>query len=49
MPAGNAVLKQQAEAWGAKNQVEVNIDFITSVGNKMVLTQAVEAQAGAKT
>src|SRR6516164_3275363 len=46
VPAGNAVMKQQCDAWGAKNQVEVNIDFITSVGNKLVITQAAEAQAG---
>src|SRR4051812_16636099 len=46
VPAGNAVLKQQCDAWAAKNQVELNIDFITSVGNKLVLTQAAEAQAG---
>ena len=26
--------------------MEVNLDFITSVGNKMALTQAAEAQAG---
>jgi ABC-type glycerol-3-phosphate transport system substrate-binding protein len=46
VPSGNAMLKQQCDAWAAKNQVEVNIDFITSVGNKLVLTQAAEAQAG---
>ena len=45
VPAGNAVLKQQCDAWAAKNQVELNLDFITSVGNKLVLTQAAEAQA----
>ena len=46
VPSGNAMLKQQCDAWAAKNQVEVNLDFITSVGNKLVLTQAAEAQAG---
>ena len=29
-----------------KNQVDVKVDFITSVGNKLLLTQAAEAQAG---
>jgi ABC-type glycerol-3-phosphate transport system substrate-binding protein len=46
VPAGNEVLRKQCEAWGARNQVDVKIDFITSVGNKLLLTQAAEAQAG---
>jgi ABC-type glycerol-3-phosphate transport system substrate-binding protein len=45
VPSGNAVMKKQVEAWGAKNQVEVQADFITSVGNKNILTIAAEAQA----
>lgn len=45
VPTGNAVMKKQVEAWGAKNQVEVQTDFITSVGNKNILTIAAEAQA----
>ncbi len=45
MPAGNDVMKQQCDAWGAKNQVDVQADFITSVGAKNILTQAAEAQA----
>ncbi|MBN8898399.1 MAG: ABC transporter substrate-binding protein, partial [Rhodospirillales bacterium] len=45
VPSGNAVMKQQVEAWGAKNQVEVQADFVTSVGNKNILTIAAEAQA----
>lgn len=43
----NPVLREAAEEWGKKNSVEVKIDFITSVGNKMILTQAAEAQARA--
>jgi ABC-type glycerol-3-phosphate transport system substrate-binding protein len=43
--ATNPVLQQIAEEWGKKNNVEVKIDFITSIGNKMILTQAAEAQA----
>ena len=45
VPAGNAAMKQQVDAWAAKNQVEVQADFITSVGNKNILTIAAEAQA----
>jgi ABC-type glycerol-3-phosphate transport system substrate-binding protein len=45
VPAGNAVMRRQVEAWAEKNKVEVKMDFITSVGNKLVLTQAAEALA----
>lgn len=45
VPAGNGVMKKQVEAWAAKNKVEVQADFITSVGNKNLLTIAAEAQA----
>ncbi|MGE0224153.1 MAG: ABC transporter substrate-binding protein [Acetobacteraceae bacterium] len=47
VPAGNDVLRKQCVEWAAKNQVDIIVDFITSVGNKLVLTQAAEAQAGA--
>ncbi len=45
VPAGNDIMKKQCAAWGAKNQVEVQPDFITSNGAKNILTQAAEAQA----
>ncbi|MBE7158686.1 MAG: extracellular solute-binding protein [Rhodospirillales bacterium] len=45
VPAGNDIMKKQCDAWGAKNQVEVQADFITSVGSKNLLTIAAEAQA----
>ncbi len=45
VPSGNAVMQKQVEAWGAKNQVEVQADFITSNGSKNLLTIAAEAQA----
>lgn len=45
VPAGNGVMKKQVEAWAAKNKVEVQADFITSVGSKNLLTIAAEAQA----
>jgi ABC-type glycerol-3-phosphate transport system substrate-binding protein len=46
VPAGSEVLGKQCQAWADKNQVDVKVDFITSVGNKLLLTQAAEAQAG---
>ncbi len=45
VPAGNDVMKQQVSAFAAKNQVEVQADFITAVGQKNLLTIAAEAQA----
>ena len=45
VPAANPVLKGLVDEWAAKNKVEVTIDFIPSAGNKMILTQAAEAQA----
>lgn len=46
VPGANAVMKQQVEDWGKKNNVQVELDFITSNGNKLQLTGAAEAQAG---
>src|SRR4051812_44774452 len=43
--ASNTALRGQVEAWGQKNKVEVKMDFITSVGNKLLLTGAAEALA----
>src|SRR5689334_9407364 len=45
VPAANPVLKGLIDEWAAKNKVEVTIDFIPSAGNKIILTQASEAQA----
>jgi len=47
VPEANEVMKKQCAAFAAKNQVEVQADFITSVGLKNILTIAAEAQAGA--
>jgi ABC-type glycerol-3-phosphate transport system substrate-binding protein len=46
VPAANDVMRQMVNDWAKRNRVEVQIDFITSVGNKMLLTIAAEAQAG---
>ena len=47
VPAGNDIMRKQVAAWGAQNKVDVQPDFITSVGNKLLLTSSAEAQAGA--
>jgi ABC-type glycerol-3-phosphate transport system substrate-binding protein len=45
VPKSNEKLKEQIEAWGAQNKVEVNVDRITTIGAKLQLTGTAEAQA----
>lgn len=45
VPAGNGILRELCAEWGRANRVEVNIDFITSVGNQNLLTIAAQAQS----
>ena len=45
VPSGNAIMQKQVNAWAEKNKVEVNADFITGNGNKLLMTGAAEAQA----
>ena len=45
VPAGNGALRELCAEWGQRNRVEVNIDFITSVGNQNLLTIAAQAQS----
>ncbi|HEX2942445.1 MAG TPA: extracellular solute-binding protein [Rhodopila sp.] len=45
VPKGNEIMKKQCAAFGAAHQVEVQADFITSVGSKNLLTIAAEAEA----
>lgn len=45
VPGANEVLEKACKAWGEKNNVEVKIDFITSLGNKMLLTSQAEARS----
>ncbi len=47
VPGANKALDQLCAEWGAKNKVDVHIDYITSQGEKDKLTAAAEAQAGA--
>ncbi len=45
VPAGNDAMRAIVSDWAQKNRVEVQMDFITSVGSKNLLTIAAEAQA----
>ena len=45
VPGANKASKTLCKEWGEKNKVEVSIDYITSQGNKNLLTIAAEAQA----
>jgi hypothetical protein len=46
VPGANSALIKLCNEWSEKNHVEVNIDFITTQGDKDKLTGAAEAQAG---
>ena len=46
IPKANDAMNKQVNAWAEKNKVEVTIDYITSNGFKIQVTQAAEAQAG---
>ena len=45
VPDANNTMTKICNEWGEKNHVEVTIDFITSIGNKDLLTGSAEAQA----
>ena len=45
VPTGNDAMRQILEEWARKNRVELQLDFITSVGNKLLMTITAEAQA----
>jgi ABC-type glycerol-3-phosphate transport system substrate-binding protein len=45
VPGGNKATEELARAWAEKEKVDLKIDFITSQGNKNLLTIAAEAQA----
>src|SRR5690348_11841904 len=46
VPGGNKASTDLVNEWAAREKVEVEIDYITSQGNKLLLTQTAEAQAG---
>jgi ABC-type glycerol-3-phosphate transport system substrate-binding protein len=45
VPGANDTLTKLCKEWGAKEKVDVTIDYITSQGDKLLLTGAAEAQA----
>ncbi|WP_425066534.1 ABC transporter substrate-binding protein [Reyranella sp.] len=45
VPGANKATEDLCKEWGEKNKVEVQMDFITSQGNKLLLTTAAEGQA----
>ena len=45
IPKANETMTKQVNEWADKNKVDVTIDFITSNGIKISITQAAEAQA----
>lgn len=45
VPGANDVMRKLVAQWAETNKTECTIDFITSVGNKNLLTIAAEAQA----
>jgi hypothetical protein len=46
VPGANDVLKSVVTDWGKSSKVDISIDFITSIGNKLDLTAAAEYRAG---
>ncbi|HXX12934.1 MAG TPA: ABC transporter substrate-binding protein [Burkholderiales bacterium] len=47
VPGANNVLTKLCNEWAAKEKVDLKIDYITSQGNKILLTGTAEAQAKA--
>jgi ABC-type glycerol-3-phosphate transport system substrate-binding protein len=47
VPGANKATEKLVHEWAAKEKVDVQIDFITSQGNKLLLTAAAESQAKA--
>src|SRR5689334_525279 len=46
VPGANDVQEKIIKEWGEKNKVDVKVDFITSQGNKLLLTLGAESQGG---
>ncbi len=45
VPAGNDAMRKVVAAWADKNKVDVQLDFLTAIGNKIDLTMGAEAVA----
>ena len=40
VPSGGPALRKIIEAWGEKNKVAIELDFLTSIGEKINITMA---------
>src|ERR1700745_3841040 len=47
VPTANDAMRKLVDAWAQKNKVDVQLDLLTSVGSKINITMAAEAQARA--
>jgi len=47
VPGGNKVMDEIAQEWAQKEKVDLTIDYLSTQGNKLLLTIAAEAQAKA--
>ncbi|HEY6432313.1 MAG TPA: extracellular solute-binding protein, partial [Acetobacteraceae bacterium] len=45
VPAGNDAMRKIVAAWADQNKVDVQLDFLTAIGNKIDLTMGAEAVA----
>jgi ABC-type glycerol-3-phosphate transport system substrate-binding protein len=45
VPSANEPMRQLCMEWAAKEKVDLSVDFITSVGDKLLMTLSAEAQA----
>jgi hypothetical protein len=46
VPGANDVMRQLVNQWAEQNNVDLTLDFITSTGQKILVTAAAEARAG---
>ena len=47
VPGGNKIMDEIAQEWAQKEKVDLTIDYLSTQGNKLLLTIAAEAQAKA--
>ena len=45
VPTGDDAMRKIVDEWAEKNKVDVELDFLTSIGSKINITMAAEAQA----
>lgn len=45
VPAGNGIMRELCKEWGDQNKVDVQVDFVTSNGNQIIMTINAQAQS----